>query len=153
MMTVAEEMARAVQIASAPPKFASRGALSVEEVTSNSSANVQEVTNRSASKTAASSDGPISSSISVTVQRSSACSLIGNSEVEVDKFSDGKEVQEIPVKLKRPRDAQLEKTVTCTDCGTEVHWAGLTRHRKMCHPRGESLEGGVIEGDGGIDDI
>merc|ERR550517_482164 len=104
-------MARAVQIASAPQKIASRGAPSAEEFASHSSVNAQEVTNRSASKTAAPSkrpSTPISSPNSVTVERSSAISLSGNSEV--DETSDIKEEEKkMRLKLTRPRDAQLEK--------------------------------------------
>ena len=195
MMTVEEEVARAVQIANAPQKVTSR----IEEVTSISSSTAEEVTNRSASKTAApvqmanapqkvtSSRGApsaeevtsggsskfepnaqkvldrsasktaaplispppvIKSPGSVAVHRSSAFSLCGNSEVDVEEPSGGKEgAKKIPVKLKRPRDAQLEGTVACTDCGIQFHWASLARHRKVCNLGAEPLlESGGIRG-------
>ena len=147
MMTVEEEVARAVQIANAPQKVTSKGAPSAEEVTSSGyskfASNTQKVTDRSASKTAAPSTGPppeIDSPGSVTVQRSPAFSLFGNSEVDVEGSSgDYEGAKKTPVKLKRPRDAQLEGTVTCTDCGIQFHWASLARHRKKCHLGGEPL--------------
>ena len=104
----------------------------------------------SASKTATPSNSPppaMDPPGSVTVQRSPAFSLCGNSEVDVEEPSSGKEeAKKIPVKLKRPRDAQLEGTVTCTDCGIKFHWASLARHKKICHLGGEPLESGVIRG-------
>ena len=162
MMTVEEEVARAVQIANAPQKVNSRGAPSAEEVTSGGSSNFEsnsrKVMDESASKTAAPSidSGSVSSRVetlilpspppeidspgSVTVQRSPAFSLFGNSEVDVEGSSgDNEGAKKTPVKLKRPRDAQLEGTVTCTDCGIQIHWASLARHRKMCHLGGEPL--------------
>ena len=38
-------------------------------------------------------------------------------------------------KLKRSKDAQLKKTITCTDCGIKLLWTSLAKHRKKCHTR------------------
>ena len=42
-------------------------------------------------------------------------------------------------KLKRSKDAQIKKTITCTDCGIKLLWTSLAKHRKRCHPR-ENLQ-------------
>ena len=95
MMTVAEEVERALQIASAPQKVANRGASSTQKVLNRGASSAQEITNRGASSaqkvtirgassaqeftnsvastaTAPSNNrsSPISSSDAVTVQRS-----------------------------------------------------------------------------------
>ena len=129
MMTVEEEVARAVQIASAssaqeadnrritsrtvsvPQKVTS----SVEEVTSISSSNAEEVTNRSASRTDSPSSSPspaMESPDSVTVKRSPAFSLSDNSE---------------------------EGKVKCDECGKGFrNKAKLNFHTKLIH-RGKRL--------------
>ena len=49
------------------------------------------------------------------------------------------------VKLKRPRKAESKRTVTCTDCGVQLHWASLARHRKRHQPsKEEPLENGGV---------
>ena len=129
MMTVEEELARAVQIASASNaqeadnmRSASRTASdpqkvtsSVKEGASSSSSNAQEVTNRNASRTAVPSNSPspvTESPDSVTVQRSPAFSLSGNSE---------------------------EGKVKCDECGKSFsNKAKLHFHTKIIH-RGERL--------------
>ena len=158
MITVAEEVTRAVQIASAPKKVvSSRDASSAEEViSSSSSSNSREVANiAGASRTAVVPSNnpppPPCPPSSLTVRRSPAFSSDNNRKVDLEESSGGKEEEKkIPVKLKRPRDAQMEGTVTCKDCGTQLHWAGLARHRKMCHLRGKPLESGVIGCDEGL---
>ena len=146
-MTVAEEVARAVQIASAPQKVANSIPLTAEKV---------------ANSSAARAPLPISSSTdTVTIQRSPAfslsCQSSSNGEVDetsfenlssiggcsfsftvsdkVDVSSGDRKIKEAgkKLKLKRPRDAQSERTVTCTDCGVQLHWASLAQHRKKHH--------------------
>ena len=55
--------------------------------------------------------------------------------------------------LRRPRDAHSETTVTCTDCGIQLHWASLANHRKRHHTGEEPLEIGVLNSNGGLVDI
>ena len=47
------------------------------------------------------------------------------------------------VKLKKPRKGQSKRKVTCTDCGLQLHWTSLARHRKKHQPR-EELFGNVV---------
>jgi len=152
MMTVAEEVARALQITSAPQEVAN-------------------LTHSSASKSAAPSytpPSPISSPGTVTVQRSPAFSLTSqsfsnSSEVKVEEScfenvttigGDSKvktEKKKNLVKLlRRPRDAHSETTVTCTDCGIQLHWASLANHRKRHHTGEEPTEIGVLNSNGGV---
>ena len=48
------------------------------------------------------------------------------------------------VKLKRPRNAETKRTVTCTDCGVQLHWASLARHRKRHQPLGKEPLGNEV---------
>jgi len=154
MMTVAEEVARAVQIASAP-----------QEVSNSILINAEKVANSSAST---SLPLPVSSSTdtTVTIQRSPAfslsCQSSSNGEVDESSFEnlssiggDG-EAKKVGkknlVKLARPRDAQSERTVTCTDCGIQLHWASLAQHRKKHHVKEESLESGTSNTEGGVNE-
>ena len=114
MMTVAEEVARAVQIASTPQMATHRGTpvLKEEEVAMSSSSkfelSAQKVTYGSAAAPFNSFPSEISLPGREAVRRSPAFSLCGNSveESSGDKEREGKKVN--PVKPKRPRDAQLD---------------------------------------------
>ena len=144
---------------------------SVEEVTSISSSNAQEVTNRNASRTAVPSNSPspvTESPDSVTVQRSPAFSLSGNSEEgkvkcdECGKSFSNKAKLHFHTKIihrgeRLPRKvAHCEKTddvfpheevskVECDECGKSftdkkrMHW-----HKKIIH-RGERLLCKVVD--------
>ena len=48
------------------------------------------------------------------------------------------------MKLKRPRNAESKRTVTCTDCGVQLHWASLARHRKRHQPLGKEPLGNEV---------
>ena len=169
-MTVAEEVARAVQIASAP-----------QEVANSIPPTAEEVANSSAARAPSTSlPSHISSSTdTVTIQRSPAfslnCQSSSNGEVDessfenlssiggcsysfivydkVDVSSGDREAKEAGrknlVKRKRPRDAQSERTVTCTDCGVQLHWASLAQHRKKHHVK----ESGTSNTEGGYEQI
>ena len=147
MMTVEEEVARAVQIANAPQKVTS----SVKEVTSISSSNAEEVTNRSASRTDSPSSSPspaMESPGSVTVKRSPG-DKCGKSFSNKAKLHFHTKIilrgERLPRKV-----AHCEKTddvfpheevskVECDECGKSftdkkrMHW-----HKKIIH-RGERL--------------
>ena len=148
MMTVAEEVERAVEIASTPQMATHRGTpvLKEEEVAMSISSKERNAQKASAAAPFNSFTPEISLPGREAVRRSPAFSLCDNSveESSGDKEREGKKVN--PVKPKRPRDAQLEGTVTCTDCGIKFHWASLARHKKMCHLGREPLESGVIRG-------
>ena len=72
---------------------------------------------------------------------------------KVDVSSGDREAKEAGrknlVKRKRPRDAQSERTVTCTDCGVQLHWASLAQHRKKHHVK----ESGTSNTEGGYEQI
>ena len=69
----------------------------------------------------------------------------------MEDIAGGQEVKEEKmrtVKLKRPRKAESKRRVTCTDCGVQLHWASLARHRKRHQPsKEEPLENGVVNRD------
>ena len=166
-MTVAEEVARAVQIASAP-----------QEVANSIPPTAEEVANSSAARAPSTSlPSHISSSTdTVTIQRSPAFlpkqlqwwggwELFWELELywrlllkfyciwQVYVSSGVRKAKEAGrknlVKRKRPRDAQSERTVTCTDCGVQLHWASLAQHRKKHHVK----ESGTSNTEGGYEQI
>jgi len=136
MMTVTEEVARAVQIASASPP----------------SIDAEKAANSSAPR-APSISLPLPTSspqeTTVTIQRSPAFSLSCQNSTNGDRGATevGKK------KLKRSRDAQSERTVTCTDCGIQLHWTSLAQHRRKHHVKEEeSLESGSSNTEGGVNE-
>jgi len=161
MMTVVEEVDRAVQIANAPREVSSSSNLKVQEVSSRRAPKAV-ITTLSSSHPSSSPLSPVSSSGNLAIQRSPAFSLSSQScsnniEVKVDETvstvggdreSEKEETKKL-VKLKRPRDAQSKRKVACTDCGVKLHWTSLSKHRKRYHPREKLLEVLITPGGGG----